>query len=209
MVTALLAGMLVFLVAVPATNRLRAGRRPLGTDIAPSARSRRSTVDYASLLDSIARQVRSGSTLTSAIGDEIGTCHPLREVAERLARGGSLTQALAGIESSEPDLALTLQALSATSHLGGPIAVTLDEAAAVLRERATARAERRAHGAQARLSARVLTVVPLGFAGWSVMASTRTRDVYLSSLAGGICALCGLALNVAGWRWMNKIIGPR
>jgi Flp pilus assembly protein TadB len=209
MVTALLAGILVVLVAVPASKRFRRNRRPSGTDMTPVAGSRRSNTDYASMLDSIARQVRSGSTLTSAISDEIGTCHPLRGVAERLAGGCSLMQALAAIDSSEPDLALTLQALSATAHLGGPIAVTLDEAAAVLRERATARAERKAHGAQARLSARVLTVVPLGFAGWSVVASTRTRDVYVSSLSGGICALCGLALNVAGWRWMNKIIGPR
>ncbi len=113
------------------------------------------------------------------------------------------------IEPRDSDLALTVQALSAASHLGGPIAATLDEAAAVLRERAAARAERRAHAAQARLSARVLTIVPVGFAGWSVVASQRTRDVYLSSAAGGLCALCGLALNFAGWRWMHRIIDPR
>jgi Flp pilus assembly protein TadB len=203
----MLAGMLVALVALPLARRSRPEFRPLGPHTACLARSRRSTPDYASLLDSIARQVRSGSSLTSAVDEEIGRCHPLQEVAERLASGCSLTQALAVIEPRDPDLALTAQALSASAHLGGPIAVTLDEAAAVLRERAAARAERRAHGAQARLSARVLTIVPLGFAGWSIVASARTRDVYLSSLAGGICASCGLTLNVAGWRWMNKIIG--
>lgn len=207
MVTSLLAGTLVVLVALPVARRLRSGFRPLRRDVVGVPRSRRSTADYASLLDSITRQVRSGSSLTSAVGEEIGRCHPLREVAERLTRGCSLAEALAVIEPRDPDLALTLQALSASAHLGGPIALTLDDAAAVLRERAAARAERRAHGAQARLSARVLTIVPLGFAGWSVVGSTRTRDVYLSSLAGGICALCGLTLNVAGWHWMNKIIG--
>ncbi|HEX2786196.1 MAG TPA: type II secretion system F family protein [Ilumatobacteraceae bacterium] len=207
MVTSLLAGTLVVLVGVPVARRLRSGFRLLGPEVVGMPRSRRSTADYASLLDSITRQVRSGSSLTSAVGEEIGRCHPLREVAERLTRGCSLAEALAVIEPRDPDLALTVQALSASAHLGGPIALTLDDAAAVLRERAAARAERRAHGAQARLSARVLTIVPLGFAGWSVVASTRTRDVYLSSLAGGICALCGLTLNVAGWHWMNKIIG--
>jgi tight adherence protein B len=129
-------------------------------------------------------------------------------IPHRLDAGRSLAQALADIEPGDPDSALTLQALSATSHLGGPIAATLDEAAAVLRGRTAARAERWAHGAQARLSARVLTIVPLGFASWSALASQRTRAVYLSSLAGEVCALLGLVLNLAGWRWMKRIIGP-
>ena len=65
-----------------------------------------------------------------------------------------------------------------------------------------------AHGSQARLSARVLTIVPLGFASWSAVASDSTRDIYVSTLAGGICASSGLALNVLGWQWMKRIIGP-
>jgi Flp pilus assembly protein TadB len=119
-----------------------------------------------------------------------------------------LTQVVRHDADRHADLALTVQALSATAHLGGPVAATLDEAAAVLRERAAARAERRAHGSQARLSARVLTIVPLVFAVWSAVASQRTRDIYLSSVAGGICASCGLALNLAGWQWMKRTIGP-
>jgi Flp pilus assembly protein TadB len=205
-VTAILGGVLVVLVAVPVARWVLPRLRPLGPDSGGARRSRRSSFDHASLLDSIARQVRSGISLTSAIVEELDHASPFSELADRLAAGCSLTQALATIVPGDTDLALTVQALSATAHLGGPIAVTLDEAAAVLRERAAARAERRAHGAQALLSARVLTIVPLGFAGWSVVTSTRTRDVYLSSLAGGICALCGLSLNLAGWRWMNKII---
>jgi Flp pilus assembly protein TadB len=101
-----------------------------------------------------------------------------------------------------------VQALAATAHLGGPIAATLDEAAAVLRDRVAAHAERKAYGAQSRLSARVLTIVPLGFALWSAVASERTRDVYVATTAGGISAICGIALNVTGWLWMRHIIGP-
>ena len=95
-----------------------------------------------------------------------------------------------------------------TAHLGGPIAATLDAAAAVLRERDAARAERRAHGAQARLSARVLTIVPLGFAAWSAVTSQQTRAVYLSTAAGAACAAFGLMLNALGWRWINRILDP-
>jgi hypothetical protein len=50
--------------------------------------------------------------------------------------------------------------------------------------------------------------VPLCFAVWSAISSQGTRDVYISSVAGGACALCGLALNVAGWKWMKRSIGP-
>ena len=160
------------------------------------------------MLDAIARQVRSGSSLTSAVIDEIATSSTLAVVVDQLGVGDSLLHALGAVARDDPDLALVVQVLSATAHLGGPIAVTLDQAAAVLRERAAARAERRAHGAQARLSARVLTIVPLGFAMWSAVTSQRTRDVYVSTIAGGICALCGFALNLAGWRWMRRIIGP-
>jgi Flp pilus assembly protein TadB len=208
MTVALLAGVLAVLIAAPATRRLRRAPRALRPAVPPARRRRRSTPDYASILDRIARQVRSGASLTSAVIDEIDGSTPLGEVVDRLGAGGSLADALTAVAPRDADLALTVQALSATAHLGGPIAATLDEAAAVLRERTAARAERRAHGSQARLSARVLTIVPLAFAAWSTVTSQRTRDVYVSTLAGTICALCGLALNLVGWRWMKRIIGP-
>ncbi len=202
--TTVMVGLLVVLVAMRAARSLRPQPRPAR----PGGRSRPQPTDYASLLDAIARQVRSGSSLTSAAIDEIDPASPLGGVVDRLATGGSLVEALAGVRPRHPDLALTVQALSATAHLGGPIAATLDEAAGVLRERAAARSERRAHASQARLSARVLTIVPLVFAAWSAVASQRTRDVYVTTVAGGLCAVCGLALNFVGWRWIKRIIGP-
>jgi tight adherence protein B len=205
MTIAISIGVLTLLIALRASNALRPGARPLQ---AQRSRSRHAAPDYASMLDAIARQVRTGSSLTSAALDEIEGSTPLGNVVDQVRSGGSLTEILTTVNASQPDLALAVQALSATAHLGGPIAATLDEAAAVLRERSAARAERRAHGAQARLSARVLTIVPLAFAVWSATASERTRDVYVSTAAGGVCASCGLALNMIGWRWMNKIIGP-
>jgi Flp pilus assembly protein TadB len=202
------AATLAALVMSAATRTLRPMPRRSSSPRTAARGSRHSRPDYAALLDAIARQVRSGSSLTTAVVDETDPSTPLGVVVARLAEGGSLADALAEIVPHHADLALTVQALSATAHLGGPIAATLDEAAAVLRERTAARAERRAHGSQARLSARVLTIVPLVFAVWSAIASERTRDVYLSTAAGGICALCGLTLNAIGWQWMKRIIGP-
>ena len=68
------------------------------------------------------------------------------------------------------------------------------------------RAEARAHSAQARLSARVLTLVPVGFAGWSVVASTTFRRA-LFTPAGITSAALGLLTNAAGWWWMRRIVG--
>ncbi len=208
MMIALPVGLLVLIIAAPAAGRLRPAVRLPRPDIHRGLRRVQSTSDYAALLDAIARQVRGGSTLAGAIGDEVGCFAGFEVVAEQLTTGSSLTQALAVVEPHHADAALAVQALSATAHLGGPIAATLDEAAAVLRERAATRAERWAQSAQARLSARVLTIVPLGFAGWSAVAGERTRAVYLTSLAGATCASAGLVLNVVGWQWMKKIIGP-
>jgi Flp pilus assembly protein TadB len=214
MIAAVLTAVLASLIAIPVAGRLlrTPPRHPSLQARRRLSRSRHLTSDhrpdYASLLDAIARQVRSGASLTAAIVDEVDGSSPLAVVSEGLSTGGSLVEALAEVVPSNADLALAIQALSATAHLGGPIAATLDEAAAVLRERSAARAERRAHGSQARLSARVLTIVPLGFAVWSAVASPSTRQVYISTFAGGLCASSGLALNVLGWQWMRRIIGP-
>jgi len=208
MTTPLLSAALFAMIAARASNGLRSQpRTPAARPTRQSRRKRSLVPDYASLLDGIARRVRSGSSMTSAVVEEIDGASPFHVVLDRLDTGDSLTDALASVEADNGDLALTVQALLATAHLGGPIAATLDEAAAVLRERGAALAERRAHGSQARLSARVLTIVPLGFAVWSAAISQHTRNVYISTAAGGVCAICGLALNLVGWQWMRRIIG--
>ena len=208
MMTAVLATILAVLMAATVGRRLLSTVRLPGDGSGDGSGAPAPLPDYAVILDAIARQVRSGASLTSAALDEIERASPLHAVADRLTSGRSLAEALSSITPHDADLALTMQALSASTYLGGPVAATLDGAAAVVRERAAARAERRAHSAQARLSARVLTTVPLGFALWSAISSQRTRDVYTSTVAGGICVACGVALNLAGWRWMKRIVGP-
>ncbi|MEP7047740.1 MAG: type II secretion system F family protein [Ilumatobacteraceae bacterium] len=202
-----LAALLATLLITRATRRIRQSGRGFRTH-AKRFTSHSAGSDEAALLDAIARQVRSGSSLTSAFIEETQASSPLADIIGRLNAGCSLGDALATVETHDADLAFTVQALAASAHLGGPVAATLDEAAAVLRERAAAGDERRAHGSQARLSARVLTIVPVAFAVWSALASQRTRDVYVTTLAGSMCAACGLALNLIGWRWMKLIMSP-
>lgn len=204
---ACLAGLLAALLAARATRPLRPAQR--ADDRGGHRRRRRAPpTDCAAALNAIARRVRSGSSLASAVVESIDAGSSLGVMVGRLAAGDSLVVALGTVPAGDADVALTIQALSAAAHLGGPIAATLDDAAAVLRDRAAARAERQAHSAQARLSARVLTIVPFGFALWTALSSDRTRAVYLSSAVGSVCAISGTVLNVAGWRWMRRIIGP-
>ena len=163
MLLATAVGLLAALIAAPVIRRtMLTSRRPSSRD--HPAIARRANPDYAALLDAIARRVRSGSSLTSAVVDEIDHSTPLGDVADRLADGGSLAAALTQVVRHDADrhadLALTVQALSATAHLGGPVAATLDEAAAVLRERAAARAERRGSRVAGAAQRRCLTIVP-------------------------------------------------
>ncbi len=103
------------------------------------------------------------------------------------------------------DEAVVVQVLGAAAELGGPVAATLDAGASLLRERVAAREEALAHSAQARLSARVLTAVPVAFAAWSAVGSGSFRAAVLTP-AGTAAVALGGALNLAGWWWMRRVV---
>ncbi len=155
---------------------------------------------WAALLDAIAADVRSGSSLSAAC---------TRATTRSGLRGSQITPGcappFAGDHSVPPDEAVVLQAISAAHALGGQVATTLHAAAALLRERAVIVAEARAHSAQARLSARVLTAVPVAFAAWSLLSSRSFRTAVLSS-TGLASAAIGAACNLLGWLWMRRIV---
>src|SRR3954469_7395593 len=152
--TAVSAALLSALIVARVTRRVRVTvRTPPRAGRGGRRRARHDrNYDYAPMLTAIARQVRSGASLTAALIDEIDPATPFGAVVVRLGDGAPLGEALTVVESHDVAVALTAQALSACAHLGGPVAATLDEAAAVLRERTAARAERIASGAPARLS---------------------------------------------------------
>jgi tight adherence protein B len=84
--------------------------------------------------------------------------------------------------------------------------VALERAAAVLRERRAWRAERVAQSAQARLSARILTILPLAVGLWAVLTSARVRAAYVSSPVPLVAAVAGVALDLCGLWWMRRIV---
>lgn len=176
------------------------------------ARSRPQPARWAEFLDAVASSVRSGDSLTVATGvaaQRTGTAPPAIASVDPHARHSHRRpqgRRRAGVPPTGADEAVVLQALEVAARLGGPVASGLQHAADLLRERETTRAEALAHAAQARLSAVVLTLVPVAFAGFGVATSSSYRSA-VDGGAGVVLATIGAALNLIGWRWMRRIIG--
>jgi tight adherence protein B len=158
--------------------------------------------EWAALLDAVSSEVRTGSSLAVAVQQAVRRAAPHGEFV-------TPTSSLASIGTSHPlhpDEAVVVHALTAAHAVGGAMAATIDAAAGLLRERAVVRGEALAHSAQARLSARVLTGVPLAFAGWSTLSSRSFRAAILGP-AGLTSAAAGCIANLLGWWWMRRIVG--
>lgn len=162
------------------------------------------------LLERIAREVRTGSSLAIATRDALRD-HPrvLPGVASSLDDGDTVATALGATTPHAGDEAMLAQALSVAATAGPAAATALDRAAQVLRERRSWRLERDAAAAQARLSARVLTVVPVATGAWMLLSSERVREAFRSSSLPMIAVMLGILLDLAGWWWMRRLVdGP-
>ncbi|WP_300624115.1 type II secretion system F family protein [Ilumatobacter sp.] len=157
--------------------------------------------------DELSRATRTGSTLPAAIraapvpascGEQIG------QLTFALDRGMPLRDAIAGAPRA-PHLDLALTVLTACAEHGGHPGQPLDRAAATLRARAADLADRRTQSAQARLSAVVMTILPLLMLAVMLVASAPIRGA-LASPVGLVVLVIGGALNVLGWRWMQRLI---
>lgn len=176
-------------------------RRTTSTD-PPGGRHRRDAAPrWDRFLDGVAADVRGGASLRHAVVATATRLCPDHPIADPT---GDPTGD-AGWAIGDPDLAVVRQTLAAAATFGGATAATVQSGANLLRERAAVRAEAAAHSAQARLSARVLTLVPVGFAAWSAAVSAGFRAA-LATPAGVTAAAVGALLNVTGWVWMRRIV---
>jgi tight adherence protein B len=101
---------------------------------------------------------------------------------------------------------LAFTVLRSSARFGGPAAIPLERAAAALRVRAAVAAEQQAQSAQAQLSARVLTLVPIALLGLLVVTDAKVRAALGTPAGLGVVVLGGL-LNIGGALWMRRIIG--
>jgi len=191
-------GVLAVLAAIRPrpTPRTMAPTRPSARRVrrampAPGLRRRGSVIqaaDVATWCEGLARAVRGGSTLVGAVRT-VDTPPSLRTDVDRIVlaldRGTRASEALA-ISSSSPHLGLAITVLRACAVNGGPPAEP--------------------QSAQARLSAVVMTVLPVAMLALLLATSASTR----AAAAGGpgiMAITVGGILNLAGWRWMRRIVG--
>jgi tight adherence protein B len=125
-----------------------------------------------------------------------------------VAHGSPVATALAGWAAppgASADVRLVAAALTLGAHAGGEVARAVDRIAVTLRERAELRGEVRALATQARASAAMLTLAPLGFAGLVASVEPAAIGFLLTTPIGLLCLVLGLALNAAGAAWMSHI----
>jgi Flp pilus assembly protein TadB len=168
----------------------------------PSAR------DVAAWCDDIGRSLRSGSTLRQAVMTlpvDIATERATSPLRSGIERGLSVVEAIDRVGSDGPHLQLALGVIGSAGRIGGPSAAAIDCVATLLRQRAGDLEDRATNAAQARLSAHVMTVLPLLML--AVLATT-DDDVRsgAASPVGTVCITGGLVLNAIGWWWMRHIV---
>jgi tight adherence protein B len=209
----------VAVLATRLTARAPAARVPAGAvarwRLAPVRFARRSSEpsadDVAVWCELIARSLRSGSSLTAAVTAETAAESSMADVVEpvirHVGRGEALVTALdrAGVDPVTP-AGLAFTVLRSCARFGGPAASPLERAAATLRARAAVVAEQHAQSAQAQLSARVLTLVPVALLSLLAVTDGKVRAA-VGTPAGVAVVVLGGLLNLAGALWMRRIIG--
>ncbi len=159
----------------------------------------------------MAREIRSGAALDRAM-EIAARAEPsltaLTQVVDQRRIGwrtvGPLDHEAHPLSSADDRLALATIA-HLTDH-GGQTAASLDRAAATIHEREVMRSERDVQAAQARISAQLLSAIAPLFAGWSVASDARVRHFLLGTIPGLVCLAVGVALNLAGYAWMHRVV---
>jgi tight adherence protein B len=193
----------------------------IGGAIVPVVRHRRRAARRAQaleeqLLDAVtatASAVRSGRSLGQALalaGVELG--EPLGpmlvEAAHQVALGVPMDEVLDRFADGVggADVRLVTGVLKLHRRTGGALAASLDEVAGTLRARREGARELRSLTAQARLSAAILGLLPLGFFLFlSVVARSDVESAYRTT-AGASAIGFGLVLQGAAFVWIRRLL---
>jgi tight adherence protein B len=163
-------------------------------------------------LEHIGSELRAGGTVATALAGLAGGDGVLgpdaTRIESRVRLGSGLTDALHSWARERRavgvDVAAGALALSAT--VGGPAADALDGLASSLRARLSVIAEARALSAQARYSAWVIGLAPIGYLAATAAADRRSVHLLVGTGAGRTCVVLGLGLELLGATWMRAIL---
>jgi tight adherence protein B len=164
-------------------------------------------------VSAIATALRSGRSLAQAlevageeVGDPLGSI--LGETASSVQLGVPLDDALGslGERIGGPDARLVTGVLRLHRRTGGALAASLDDLTRTLRSRRDGARELRSLTAQARLSAAILGLLPLGFFLFlSVVARGDVESAYHSATGASAIGI-GLALQGVAFLWIRRIL---
>jgi tight adherence protein B len=175
-------------------------------------RARAVTAAVPDTLERVAAELRAGGTVASAIAwlaiDGGSLTVDFARVQSRIELGAPMPVALASWaeERVAAGTSSAAGALAVAHDVGGRSAEALDSLAASLRDRLAVVAEAHALSAQARYSALVVGLGPLVYLAFSVVMDRRAADALFGTAAGRLCALAGIALELAGAWWMRRIL---
>lgn len=163
-------------------------------------------------LEAVARALRTGASLRQAVEEAAGRTpgalgHELVRVSTQTERGAPLVTALDDLADRRPlpGVRLAVAALCLGAETGGAQARSVDGVATTLRDRLAVVAEVRALSSQARISALVISLAPLGFGAFAAATDPRTSDFLFHSAAGFVLLAAGGLLDGLGWFWMNRL----
>lgn len=129
-------------------------------------------------------------------------------VLAEVDRGGAVESALAGWAARRRDRDLETMAglTAAATTTGGPLATALASISAAIRQRQAQAREVDALVSQARLSAMVLVVLPVGVLPLlDVLGAVTISDV-LSDPVSRLAVISGVGLDLLGLAWMRRLV---
>ena len=167
-------------------------------------------------LEAVARSLRSGASLRQAVQEAAAStgggggrvlAAELSRAAAEAAQGASLVTALEGVAARRPlaGVRLGVAALCLGAETGGAQARAVDGVASTVRERLAVAAELRALSSQARISALVIGLAPVGFGAFAAATDPRTSEFMFHTPAGLVMLATGLVLDGLGWLWMQRL----
>jgi tight adherence protein B len=163
-------------------------------------------------LEQIGSELRAGGTVASALtgianGDG-ALAWDVARVETRVRLGAALPAALRSWarERRAVGVEVAAGALSLSATVGGPAADALDGLASSLRDRLSVLAEARALSAQARYSAWVIGLAPVGYLVSTAVVDPHSVGVLVGTGQGRVCAVLGLGLELLGAMWMRAIV---
>jgi Flp pilus assembly protein TadB len=187
---------------------------PLWLERRSSARrARRAEEQLLDAVTAIAAAVRSGRSLVQAlahagaeVSDPLGGF--LVAAGDRVALGASLDRSLEELASAigGADARLFAGVLRLHRRTGGALGSALDDLAITLRARRSGSRELRSLTAQARLSAAILGLLPVGFFLFLSVVSRRDIEAAYRTPAGASAIAIGLALQGAAFVWIRRLL---